>query len=202
MPNPNRLWTLHNLIQQPIQPLLFLYVHGSDAYTLPCRKSWPFKMPILGFETHRNRKYLTRAIKDEPNGDDEGHSSLLLKGYLHDENAKKIMPIHCRRTLDQFSYYMLDSTENRDMDQVIYRWAKKWHGQTPAKDRPILMVDQLWLWVLNDGCYTSHSSAPSSNDMCKSNWQRLRNCNNQLSRYLELGRTLQPHKCGAKWANK
>ena len=108
-------------------------------------------MPILGFETHRNRKYLTRAIKGEPNGDDEGHSSLLLRGYLHDEKAKNLKPIHCRRTLDQFSYYMLDSTESRDRDQVMYRWAKKWREKAPAKDRPILMVDQLWLWVLNDG---------------------------------------------------
>lgn len=40
------------------------------------------------------------------------------------------------------------------MDQVIYRWAKKWHENVPAKDRPILMVDQLWLWVLNDGRYS------------------------------------------------
>ncbi|PCG95219.1 Hypothetical protein PENO1_074590 [Penicillium occitanis (nom. inval.)] len=54
-----------------------------------------------------------------------------------------------------FSYYSLDSTERRDMDQVIYRWAKKWHGYIPAKDRPILMVDQLWLWLLNDGGFRS-----------------------------------------------
>ena len=127
---------------------------------LPFRKSWLSKMPILGFETHRNRKSLARAIKGETKGDDEGHSSLLVRGYLHDEKAKHLKPIHCRRTLDQFSYYMLDSTESRDMDQVMYRWAKKWREQTPAKDRPILMVDQLWLWVLNDGCYNFHSSTP------------------------------------------
>lgn len=119
-------------------------------------------MPILGFETHRHRKYLSRAINGAFYGDDEGISSLLLRGYMHDPATEKLRPLHCRRTLDQYGYYSLDSTERRDMDQVIYSWAKNWREKTPAKYRPILMVDQLLLWVLNDGCYNASSSSSSS----------------------------------------
>jgi len=116
--------------------------------------------------------------------------SLLIEGYLNSE-----MPVHCRRTLDQYSYHMLDTNENRDLDQVIYKWVRKeqrrhkralddayaavnrdlldaWtissgigyvqksqmSGEREkqafrrkAKHRPMIMVDQLWLWVLTDG---------------------------------------------------
>lgn len=73
---------------------------------------------------------------------------LLLTGYL---NSPEVKPMHCRRTLDQFSYHMLNSTESRDKGQVAYRWARTSKPSVNAKDRPIIMVDQLWLWVLQDG---------------------------------------------------
>lgn len=79
----------------------------------------------------------------------------LLSGYL---DSKRTKPVHCRRTLDQFLYYMLHSTEARDKTQVAYRWAKA--PSVCPKDRPILMVDQLWLWVLHDG--TIITSCPST----------------------------------------
>lgn len=159
-------------------------------------------MPILGFEKHRHRKYLTRAFQQaniaayltrtrdnsldskarvlsRPQGELNGASNLagssddeesaseggtsrlyppdarawksarearLLSGYL---DSKRVKPAHCRRTLDQFSYYMLNSTEARDQSQVAYRWAK--NVSTEAKNRPIVMVDQLWLWAFQDG---------------------------------------------------
>jgi len=138
----------------------------------------------------------------------------LIEGYLMSEK-----PLHCRRTLDQYSYYMLETTESRDLDQVVYKWARKqqerqknrasgdahpdfdirkkddlwgtnmevvykwprthvsFHGADAsgviqedgrevggeksrefallreAKHRPIIMVDQLWLWILPDGLF-------------------------------------------------
>ena len=81
----------------------------------------------------------------------------LLKGYVANPAVK---PVHCRRTLDQFSYYMLNSTETRDQSQVAYRWAKTQKACDEAKDRPIVMVDQLWLWALHDG--TIITSFPST----------------------------------------
>jgi hypothetical protein len=146
------------------------------------------QMPILGFETHRHRKYLTRTLHKtenkiritrarsassdqtaESSSDDEdpgpgqessqlyprtgekatSRETQVLSGYL---DSKTVEPVHCRRTLDQFSYYMLNSTEERDKSQVAYRWAKNQCEYTiKPKNRPIVMVDQLWLWAFHDG---------------------------------------------------
>jgi hypothetical protein len=84
----------------------------------------------------------------------------LLKEYLHHNP-----PLHPRRTLDQSYYWTLKTTENRDRDQVVYR------GTAPKKEFQhdgghvksgceqcfidirkvprVVMVDQLWLWILN-----------------------------------------------------
>ena len=96
-----------------------------------------------------------KEIEDEENNRD----IMLLKGYV---GATK--PLHCRRTLDQFSYYMLDSIESRDMDQVILRWGRKRLEKAGnVDDAPVLMVDQLWLWVLHDGELTlEHIRFPSA----------------------------------------
>ena len=87
-------------------------------------------------------------------------------------------PLHCRRTLDQYGYPTLRNTSARDADQVMYKRTKAdkdafrdqparhhshhshAHGHRPAlrqsvtkgKDddaAKVLMVDQLWLWVLD-----------------------------------------------------
>ncbi|KAK0708110.1 hypothetical protein B0H67DRAFT_442612, partial [Lasiosphaeris hirsuta] len=80
----------------------------------------------------------------------------VIEAYLGHER-----PVHCRRTLDQYRYYMLESTESRDRDQVVYKWARtqqkkeskggdRTDGAPGAGGRPIIMVDQLWLWILPD----------------------------------------------------
>ena len=48
------------------------------------------------------------------------------------------------RTLDQSYYYMLESTEDRDKSQVVARLAQN----AKQKDWNLVMVDQLWAWVL------------------------------------------------------
>jgi hypothetical protein len=53
--------------------------------------------------------------------------------------------LHVRRTLDQYYYYMLEDTRRRDADQVVTRWAEK---QLRKSYHNILMVDQLWIWVI------------------------------------------------------
>jgi hypothetical protein len=67
---------------------------------------------------------------------------VLLENYLFYEP-----PMHIRRTLDQFHYYTTDDTDVRDSDQVISRYLRR---KSPDKPVPIVMVDQLWLWVLNN----------------------------------------------------
>ncbi|PQE10394.1 ankyrin repeat protein [Rutstroemia sp. NJR-2017a WRK4] len=68
---------------------------------------------------------------------------LLVKHHLHCD-----LPFHPRRTLDQSYYPRLERTETRDADQVVYR------GTVPQmeinRNTRVIMVDQLWLYVLDD----------------------------------------------------
>lgn len=69
----------------------------------------------------------------------------LIKGYLFPTNPGEIPLLQPRRTLDQYFYTHLESTSQRDADQVVYRYTR---GTSEAK---MFMVDQLWLWILNEG---------------------------------------------------
>jgi hypothetical protein len=142
--------------------------------------SWLVKMPVFGFETHENRKKLTSTMRN-PLYAREDETSRLIHGYFNNDK----FPLHCRRTLDQFTYHMLSNTESRDRSQVMFRWTKRQqlekHGldhqpnirSSPAsicRDRdkvrnscPLLMIDQLWLWVLeHEGEDTVITSLPNT----------------------------------------
>lgn len=135
-------------------------------------------MPVFGFEKHQNRIKLSSAIRQSvsvgaPSDDlmsrsnvrrhfnDEDETTRLIRAYFGDNK----FPLHCRRTLDQFTYHMLDDTEKRDNTQVMFKWfasqskrnanQKRRFQWLPSEsvdenDYPILMVDQLWLWILED----------------------------------------------------
>ncbi len=100
-------------------------------------------MPFLHYESDERRRKMSNAIKaakervipeEKASGD-----VLLLHAYLR---SHQLQP---RRTLDQFFYHGIDTSE-RDADQVVYRYSKKHHRVTK-----VFMVDQLWLWVLGRG---------------------------------------------------
>jgi hypothetical protein len=55
--------------------------------------------------------------------------------------------LHMRRTLDQSYYPTLQDTRLRDQNQVVERYSRKQQGDSWTEHR-VLMVDQLWLWVL------------------------------------------------------
>lgn len=55
--------------------------------------------------------------------------------------------LHMRRTLDQSYHPTLQETCIRDQDQVVERYSRKQQGNSWTEPR-VLMVDQLWLWVL------------------------------------------------------
>ncbi|KAI1752983.1 hypothetical protein F4782DRAFT_540010 [Xylaria castorea] len=63
--------------------------------------------------------------------------------HLLRESISAEAPLHIRRTLDQYYFPTLEDTSARDRDQVVYRGTK--YG-TPR----VVMVDQLWLWIIND----------------------------------------------------
>ncbi|KAK8102512.1 hypothetical protein PG984_015658 [Apiospora sp. TS-2023a] len=58
-------------------------------------------------------------------------------------------PLHIRRTLDQYYFVTLDDTSQRDKDQVVYRGTLDKKRETKSQSR-VVMVDQLWLWILDD----------------------------------------------------
>ena len=85
-------------------------------------------------------------------------------------------PVHCRRTLDQYGYPSLRNTAVRDADQILYKRTKRKSEagssqEPPIKEKPssrssvgqkhrssgnddnaakVLMVDQLWLWIMDN----------------------------------------------------
>lgn len=72
---------------------------------------------------------------------------MLRHGLLpQDSKFKATDPLlHIRRTLDQSYFLNLNDTSQRDQDQVVYR-ATQGRGNLPR----IVMVDQLWLWILDE----------------------------------------------------
>ncbi|KAI1171710.1 hypothetical protein F4777DRAFT_43189 [Nemania sp. FL0916] len=122
-------------------------------------------MPVFGFETDINRRKLSEQMRrassapiaattaedfhaDTDDGiEEDDRNSLLIQAYLGDK-----FPLHCRRTLDQYTYHMMGNTETRDTTQVMFKWQKELGNieKTDAQNFPLLMVDQLWLWVLEE----------------------------------------------------
>jgi hypothetical protein len=68
----------------------------------------------------------------------------LLRDNLHEDP-----PLHIRRTLDQSYFLTLEDTRARDKDQVVYRETREGKSHYTRNTR-IVMVDQLWLWILNN----------------------------------------------------
>ena len=103
-------------------------------------------MPYLHYETHTKRKQMSEAIEkatstiiDQPYKPNASCSDeMLVQAYLRSTHN-----LHIRRTLDQFYYHAI-STEDRDEDQVVYRYTRD-----KGKERKVFMVDQLWLWILD-----------------------------------------------------
>ena len=103
-------------------------------------------MPYLHYETHQKRKMMSNAIKRAKAipgrvcGLDAGFTNdeILIQAYLQSSHNLQV-----RRTLDQFYYHAI-STEERDTDQVVYRYTRD-----KGKERKVYMVDQLWLWILD-----------------------------------------------------
>ncbi|KAF8539218.1 hypothetical protein BDD12DRAFT_737970, partial [Trichophaea hybrida] len=90
-----------------------------------------------------------------PSDDMSKADTNLIKGYLSHEP-----PLHVRRTLDQFYYFSMKSTEERDRDQTIsgesdelLRQNTDTHDMEGIIDPTIIMVDQLWLWIIYHGIY-------------------------------------------------
>lgn len=89
---------------------------------------------------------------DEDSNDEDGNDE---DGSDKSENEWKIL--HGSRTLDQFYYSSLKETDRRNHDQVVTRYGKSLKEGDGDKqennNREILKVDQLWLWVIDEGMF-------------------------------------------------
>ncbi|KAI3323508.1 hypothetical protein HD806DRAFT_496940 [Xylariaceae sp. AK1471] len=103
--------------------------------------------------------------------------SLYTDTEIHRKFLTAHHPLHPRRTLDQAHYWSLANTQGRDQDQVVFRATTAqpygWHNHIPYLPRwtdyhsyaqddicdtctsnirkvsRVLMVDQLWMWILD-----------------------------------------------------
>jgi ankyrin repeat protein/Mg2+ and Co2+ transporter CorA len=103
-------------------------------------------MPYLHYETYSDmcamETKVEEALMGDPCADDATAETSLLRAYLSTGNQT----LHMRRTLDQFFYHNID-TKIRNRNQVIHRHQKK-DKASVKEDHKILMVDQLWMWVI------------------------------------------------------
>ena len=113
-------------------------------------------MPFLHYETDAGRESIAKAVESArqsglsrktPKGKElKSADERLIHAYLHEKPF-----MHVRRTLDQYYYHTMKDTKQRDRDQVVFRWAKRMWPDDPDSVHNILMVDQLWLWILDGG---------------------------------------------------
>jgi hypothetical protein len=110
----------------------------------------------LNLEITERESDLHEALKQYIDSQTEDRDKELIIMYADD-----VHPLHIRRTLDQYYYYMLDNVALRNKDQVVSRF-----GEDEDRMQPIIiMVDQLWLWVIG-GEYQPH--AMFSDHICNS----------------------------------
>lgn len=59
--------------------------------------------------------------------------------------------VHVPQSLDEFYYQFLALVDNRTTDQVIYRYQGLPPRSIEEQERFVCVVDQLWLYVVDDG---------------------------------------------------
>ncbi|KAI1277697.1 hypothetical protein F5Y07DRAFT_407244 [Xylaria sp. FL0933] len=99
----------------------------------------------------KNFQMFRDLIRDYQEGLGEGKSKCdrLINAYL----SRETHHLHIRRTLDQFYYMSIDDTDIRDTNQVVQRYAVKGFqkfGEKEIMSSKLIMVDQLWLWMLQN----------------------------------------------------
>ncbi|KAH7328776.1 hypothetical protein B0I35DRAFT_418300 [Stachybotrys elegans] len=75
-------------------------------------------------------------------------------GRLIEHHLFSSAPLHMRRTLEQYYYWTASETSRRDSDQVVCRATRSLKEEGEATAR-VVMVDQLWLWILDENTVIS-----------------------------------------------
>ncbi|PTB54059.1 hypothetical protein M431DRAFT_145036 [Trichoderma harzianum CBS 226.95] len=127
------------------------YLHWDEEEAMQNRSNF-LAEGVSGRDTFPRRERNEPSENLEKSEKDE----MLLRTYLlsesnHDLNFRHVL--HIRRTLDEYLYHNLTDTIIRDADQTVHRYQKKLNKKTqPEVEDPltVIMVDQLWLWILVD----------------------------------------------------
>ncbi|KAK4164695.1 magnesium transport protein cora [Cladorrhinum sp. PSN259] len=179
----------------------FSQSHAQTQDTLVASLSAPSPNPNGPTESVMGRKkalaYLLTAAATLMEAMDMHNEELLMSKYLHADP-----PLHPRRTLDQAYYGALRSTTSRDRDQVVYRGTTaEPHDcvgmevclqckEDVRKTSRIIMVDQLWLWILDENTVLTSfprrwgRNRPDTSAIHKTLKQRLEFC--QISSAYDL----------------
>jgi hypothetical protein len=120
------------VIDDATEPHTRTLLHGTKIADLKLSRWGRMVVPRCIMKRRRDLLAMADADADER----------LLRKHLGSER-----PVHIRRTLDQSYYWTLKDTQRRDRDQVVYRATNR-PDQVPRTPR-IVMVDQLWLWILD-----------------------------------------------------
>lgn len=115
------------------------YVHWEYADTFAALTQYTEKAPNAAAPFHDPKQTMAGSYKK------------LVESHMVSDSiwpgTRLARQLHVRRSLDQYQYHVLSNTKRQDKDQLVSRLfdRKKLSGQ------PVVMVvDQLWLWVLQD----------------------------------------------------
>jgi hypothetical protein len=153
--------------------VLFMpFLHWGTLHVLKWRAE---KIAVIEKRDDQRKNGKSEPDLEDPFGKD---TSGMFRYYtkMMDEQLIADTPLHLRRTLDQYYYSHMKNTDQRDYDQVVTKYGKGgefWSSIDDQEDRSeetfndkkerlstgnethtILMVDQLWLWIIG-------SSTPS-----------------------------------------
>jgi hypothetical protein len=119
----------------------------------------------MNWETYQNYRSLhTKYIRYERNRQPRTAPATASESETsHHELSQP--PLHPRRTLDQFYYSSLADTTVRDADQTISKWTGSHIDQEgrarAGNDSLLIMIDQLWCWVLDESKSPANAQSPS-----------------------------------------
>jgi hypothetical protein len=105
--------------------------HGVWTHDCPC---WRPKSPLGAYLWQAAK--LFQLI-------DEAADWRLISDHLCTQS-----PLHPRRTLEQYYNWTASETGHRDRQQVVYRETRM--RNDPEAVARVVMVDQLWMWILDE----------------------------------------------------
>lgn len=133
-----------------------LPANAASTSSKACRQLQMY-LPYLHWDTTKGFAARSRYLNSLEAGEEISFSEAMTKETKAILQANKKAAVrnscHPRRSLDQYGYPGLTDTSDRDNDQVVSK------NTTSAKDgQKMIMVDQLWLWVIEDDSDACKSS--------------------------------------------